>query len=305
MSRLCLLLVVACSGRSSAPRIGTRIGPILAAAMTAAGQASTPWRCAASDGPELIGETLGRWRLSGHAMQLTGTGDVLIGVVADASGSVTGLRRLRAKLGMVDLVLSLGGRGATEPELEATLGALAGASPVVAVPGDLEAVVSQAAAIAALRKRGATVIDGRLAHRIELPGVTIATLPGAGSARRLVPGAEGCGYREADVAAAVADLASRPGLRVLASAEPPRGLANGEPTGFRALVTSQIDLALHGPTEEAATPHRTGRRDGNAVALTPGTSDGTTRLPGPRRPPTAALLAIRGETWSWTPITAD
>jgi hypothetical protein len=52
---------------------------------------------------------------------------------------------------------------------------------------------------------------------------------------------------------------------------------------------------------EAATPAKTGTRDGSATALTPGTSDGTTRLPD-RHTPTAGILTIDGNAWRWKPI---
>jgi hypothetical protein len=42
--------------------------------------------------------------------------------------------------------------------------------------------------------------------------------------------------------------------------------------------------------------------DGAAVALSPGTADATTRLPGPRRSTTAGLLTIHGAVWKWRPI---
>ena len=63
-----------------------------------------------------------------------------------------------------------------------------------------------------------------------------------------------------------------------------------------------IDLQLHGPVTELASPARTGARDGAAVALSPGTSDATTRLPGPGRAPSAGLLTVSGTTWRWRPI---
>ncbi|HSS01397.1 MAG TPA: hypothetical protein VLM79_30265, partial [Kofleriaceae bacterium] len=177
--------------------------------------------------------------------------------------------------------------------------------PLVALPGDLEPVPAQVQAVAASRQRGAVVIDGRLVQRIELPGATIALVPGAGAASRLVAGPDGCAYGAADVVRAFADLTPRPGLRILASAEPPRGVVGGEPTGERALTAGagqQIDIALHGATGVAATPARSGKRDGSAADLTPGTSDATPRLPGPRRASTAGILSLRGNAWSWTPI---
>jgi hypothetical protein len=310
-------MAVACGG-SAAPAAppGVQLAKALEAAMDAAQGQRALWRCAAPDGPKLAEETLevGKraWKLAGGTMRLEGAGAIEIGVVADAGGAAPGtleaLRALRGKLAGVDLVLVLGGMGAGQVELEATLGALAegAAWPMVAVAGDLEPAGAQAAAIARLRARGSAVIDGRRARWIELPGATIAVIPGAGAAARMVAGAEGCGYRASDVAAVLGELTKREGLRILASAEAPRIAVSGEPAGELVLTAGPaqpIDVALHGPTAEAATAERAGRRDGAAAALTPGSSDATVRLPGPRRAATAGVLRVDGAAWRWRPIT--
>ena len=300
-------MLAACGG-SSAPPASSRIGPAVIAAIESAPQA--PWRCASPTGPTLVEETLGAWTLAGHTMKRDEGGTITIGVIADAGGAapqtVASLGRLRTKLDDVDLVLALGGMGSKRAELEATLGALGDAKrPLVVLPGDLEAVSDLVAAIAALRAKGQHVIDGRLAQRIVLPGVTIATIAGAADASRLVAGADGCAYRADDIAAAFADLTEQKGIRILASAEAPRITVDGEPAGELALVpgaTQEIDIALHGPASVAASPARTGGRDGAAVALTPGTSDASPRLPGPRRSTSAGLLTITGSAWKWRPI---
>jgi hypothetical protein len=309
-----LVGLAACSGRSQVP-VGSRIGPSLTAALAAADQAREPWRCAASDGPGVADETLTTgahtWQLGARAMKLDASGEIAIGVIADAAGSapetLAALGRLRAKLAHVDLVLSLGGMGATRAELEATFAALTDRAtwPLVALPGDLESVPAQTEAIAAARKRGAPVIDGRLVGRIELPAATIALVPGAGAASRLAAGSDGCSYRTDDVTAAFADLTPRAGLRVLASAEAPRQTERDESTGELAMTVGagqQIDLSLHGPTSSAPTPACSGHRDGAAVPLSPGSSDATPRLPGPRRSSTAGILTLHGNAWTWQPI---
>lgn len=329
--------LAACSGRSQVP-VGSRIGPALAAAMASADESREPWRCAAPDGPSMADETVTvgghTWQLGARVMKLGGSstssgggttttsgssttttsdggGAIAIGVIADAAGSapetLAALGRLRAKLAHVDLVISLGGMGATRAELDATIAAITDRAewPLVALPGDLEPVPAQSAAIAAARQRGTAVIDGRLVQRIELSSATIALVPGAGAASRLVAGTDGCIHRTADVAAAFADLTPRPGLRILASTEAPRLSEGDEPAGELAMTAGagqQIDIALHGPTSGAATPARSGRRDGAAVPLTPGSSDATPRLPGPRRSSTAGILTLQGSAWTWTPI---
>ena len=307
---LLALAVVACGGSSTPSSLGSRIGPALAAAFAAADRERAPWRCASADGPTLVDETLQlgdrTWKLAGHAVTYSGTSPVAIGVIADAGGAapatIAALGRLRSLLDAVDVVIALGGMGATQAELEATLGTLAERPTrlLVAIPGDLESVAAQAAAIAALRARGRIVIDGRLARRIELPGVTIATVPGAIAATRLFAGADGCGYRAGDVAALLGDLAGRPNLRVLACAEAPRVRSGGEPAGELALTPAhEIDVVLHGPVGDRGSPARSGVRDGGRTPLTPGTSDATTRLPGPRRAPSAGVLTVDRDGWSW------
>jgi hypothetical protein len=137
-------------------------------------------------------------------------------------------------------------------------------------------------------------------------GATIGLVGGTGAAGRLVAGSEGCVYIPTGVAAIVAELTASKGVRILATSEAPRGFRAGEPTGEITITTGagqEIDVALHGPMAEGVTKARAGGRDGNAVALTPGTVDATPRLPDPVHAPTAGLLVIRGENWTWKPIT--
>lgn len=288
---------------------------MLAALLEAAGDAHAPWRCAALDAPALPAEalTLGAatWTVSGHTLERTGADDeVVIGVVADAAGSAPGtiaaLGRLRAAFerAHVDVVLTLGGMGRSATELEATLGTLAERAtwPTVALPGDLEGMTDQVAAIAALRERGATVLDGRLVRWIELPGATVGTLPGAGSSLRLVAGDDGCVWRAADISKVYTELTARKGVRIVASAEAPRAIIDGEPTGELALNPPQpVEVALHGPAAPAPSRAATGGRDGKKVSLTPGTADATPRLPDPHAS-SAGLLVVRRASWSWKPL---
>ncbi|HUJ57054.1 MAG TPA: hypothetical protein VLX92_01105 [Kofleriaceae bacterium] len=302
-----------CSSHA-APSGAPQVGRALTAALAAADHERAPWRCAALDGPPLAAEDLAagahHWRAADHALRRDDPAPAIaIGVIADAGGSapptIAALGRLRAKLDAAspDVVLALGGMGATRAELEATLGALAdhASFPLIALPGDLEPVGGQAAAIAALRERGDLVVDGRLARFIELPGVTIGTVPGEPGAARLAAGDDGCAWSPEDAARVYAELSARPGLRIAATADPPRGAAD-RPAGELGLVAAQpIDVALYGPRGAAASPATSGGRDGAAIALTPGTRDATARLP-ERRAPSAGVLVIRGATWSWHPI---
>lgn len=322
-----LVALTACRGHEAPP--GPPRGLARDAAVDGAEPARAPWRCAVAEEPAAPDEefTVGgrRWRLAGRVLMLAGDAsaaagtvardgapgaadEVTIAAIADAAGSapatIAALGRLRSQFGEADLVISLGGMGTTPQELGPVLAALAERAPwpVVAMPGDLEAVPAQAEAIAAVRRRGGVVIDGRQVQRIELPGLTIGLVPGAGAAERLVAGAAGCRYERAGVAAVLAELASRPGLRVLATAESPRS-GTDTPTGEPAITARPdvIDLALHGGSD-AATAARGGHRDGSATPVSPGSSDALPRRPDARRRPTAGLLRVRGTAWRWQPI---
>ena len=308
---LAVALAPGCKGHghaTAAPQVGKALG----AALAAADHARAPWRCTGDDLPLPSDPQLPHWKVEGHVLRLAeGDAPVTIAVVADAGGAapatIAALGALRAKLAedRPQLVLALGGMGATQQELEATLGALAtpGGAPVIALPGDLEPMPAQVAAIAALRGKGAPVLDGRLVREIEVPGATIATIPGAGARERLVASIEGCSWTADDVQKLYAALAGRPGVRIAAAAEAPRGTSHGMATGELALVPApaQVDVVLHGPADAAPTPARSGTRDGKAIALAPGTADATTRLPDPHVP-SAGLLVVRGGSWTWRPV---
>jgi hypothetical protein len=309
------LLGVAACGSKATPQAAPRAGSILAALLHAADQEKQPWRCAAPDTPTLDDEDLGHgWKSHGHTLARTeDDSQLVIGVIADAAGSaprtIASLGRLRAQLDAAnpDLVLALGGMGRDEKAITATLGTISdrAAWPVVALPGDLEPAGAHAAALAALRKRGDVVLDGRLVRWIEVAETTIGTLPGAGARERLVAGADGCAWTADDVARLYTELTARKGLRIVASAEAPRRIRDGEPSGELALVPPQpVDLALHAPTAPVPSPAATGSRDGAKTLLTPGTADATTRLPDAHSA-SAGVLVIRGDTWSWKPLVDD
>jgi hypothetical protein len=308
--------LVGCGG-SDPPPSAPRIGNVLAAVLAAAGDTHAPWRCASLDTPALadLALTTGdrTWQLGGHMLRRTDADDTLaIGVVADAANAspptIAALARLRGELekSRPDLVVTLGGMGSTRTELEATLGTLGERAPwpIVALPGDLEPMAEHLAALAALRRRGVPIVDGRLARWIELPGATIATLPGAGARERLAGGDDGCQWRAEDVAKLYLELTARPGMRIVATSEAPRMTIDGEPAGELALVPPQpIEVALHGPLSPVASAARAGSRDGARTALSPGTADAVRRLPDVHTP-SAGLLVIRAGAWTWRPLLA-
>lgn len=307
-------LLVGCSDKAPTPS-APRVGRLLAALLAAADAERAPWRCAALDTPTIPDAQLAtgprRWQLGAHMLRRIDSDPVVaIGVIADAAGSspqtIAALGRLRAALekSAPDVVLALGGMGSTQAELEATLGTLAeGATwPLVALPGDLEATSAHVAALASLRERGAHVLDGRLVRWIELPGVTIGTLPGAGSRDRLLAGIDGCQWTDEDVSKLYSAITEKSGMRIVASSEAPRTRVAGEPAGELGLVPAQpIEVALHGPVAPAPSPAKSGLRDGARVPLSPGSADATRRLPDAHTP-SAGLLVIRAGTWSWRPL---
>jgi|GEM_PF-2338712 len=300
-----LVVLVACGGARAPGTAAPRIATALVATLTAADHAHSPWRCTADDLPELATATIGSWQVAHDTISHAAASQLVIGVVADAGGAdpktLAALGRLRAKLDeeKTDLVLALGGMGATQRELEATLTVLAKpSSPVIAFPGDLESVTAEAAALATLATKGVPVIDGRLVRWIELPSLTIGTIAGVGAA-----GPDGCAWHPEDVLQLYQELAAKPGLRIAALAAAPRETIAGEPTGDVALVPGPaIDLVLHGPARPGASPAQTGGRDGARIALSPGTVDASPRLP-ETRAPSAGLLIVKGSTWSWKPLT--
>jgi hypothetical protein len=312
---LALAIIASCRGRRQA-LTASQVATAVTAVLGAADHTRAPWRCTAGDLPAVPDQQLpGGWKLHGHTLAFATadpTAATTLAVIADAGGAapptVAALGALRAKLAEARpaLVVALGGMGTTQPELEATLGALADVRsadvPVLVLPGDLEAMPAYAGALAALRARGSSLIDGRLVRWVELPAATIATVPGAGATARLVSGVDGCAWTSAEVSAIYAELAAHPGVRIAASSEAPR-TTSGEASGELALVptAAQVDIAVHGPTSPAPTPARSGTRDGRAAALTPGTADATTRLPDPHVP-SAGLLVVRSNSWSWRPV---
>jgi hypothetical protein len=311
-----LLLATSCRDRS-AETTAPRLAHVLAAILGAADDAVVPWRCAAGDVPALPQRELvvgdHTWRSSGNTLRREGGGGALvIGVVADAAGAtprtIAALGRLRHAIdaAKADLVITLGGMGATQDELVATLGTLSDRAPwpLVALPGDLEPMAAHLGAITALGNRGDVVLDGRLVRWIELPGATIGSLPGAGAVERLAAKGEGCGWQPADVAQLYSELTARRGLRVAVTSEAPRRLVDGEPAGERAVAPSKahpLEVVVHGPLQPVPTAARGGARDGAAVTLSPGTADATTRLPRAHHP-SAGLLTLRGTSWAWRPV---
>lgn len=304
-------LGITCGPTNSSPQ-AAQMGTVLTAMLAVADRTHAAWRCS---GPrELAADAVfaNGWKTSAGTLRLDApeTRELVIGIVADAGGSdpktLAALGRIRNALDAAGakLVVTLGGMGATHVELRATLASLAGPWPLVALPGDLEAMPAQRAAIADLRGHDATigVVDGRGLRLIEAHGAVIGLIPGVGSAYRSVAGSDGCVWAASDVVELYRELSAFPGLRIAATPEAPREMGDGEASGEIALVPEDpIDVIVHGPTQPAPTAATRGGRDGARVALSPGTADATARLP-PVSRSTAGLLVIRDRTWAWRPI---
>ena len=209
---------------------------------------------------------------------------VVLGVVADARGATEAtLAQIAAGRAAfaaekVELVVSLGGLGTTEPELTAVLRALTdgAAWPVIAIPGDREAIPAHRAAVAALAAAGTPVLDGSRVRLVDLDGALVATFPGAEHPSRLLAGDDGCVHAAADATALAALLGAHTGLRIWAGHAPPRqggdsagdrslgGVHVGELSLASALPAARAHVVLHGLVDQAALGPATG-----LVRLTP------------------------------------
>lgn len=298
---------------------GMAAGRAVVATFEAAAAVRAPWRCALPRPPAANAPVLTGWRRDGDRLVAEPARPRLtLAAVGQARGAAVDLRAdLRAA--SVDVVLALGGMGASAAELKLALAALVDPSwLVVALPGDREAWPAHAAAIAELAAGGAAIVDGASLRVVDGGAAVVATLPGEPWAERLGAGVEGCAHDAADIAAALALLAEvaadRPRVLVTppapqggASDVAPGGLHAGEPALGQAVAAAQVDLVIHGPVDGTPAPAGNVRR-GTPVALAAGSLD-----PVPRRDPdgrtlaTGALLAVvdgRSASWRFLPAPA-
>jgi hypothetical protein len=335
------LLAVACSTRgpeSAGGATGTAGAKMIVAAMRAAEVVRAPWRCARlrSDTtppatPDVFDAGGRRWTVDGPTLTVEPAGDgVRLGLVADARGdsdaAVAALTRLGTPFteARVDVVVAVGGMGASEDELVHTLEPLGrGGWPVIAIPGDRESWPALRRAVARLRGRGAPVVDGAQVRFIEAGGVVMATLPGMPFRERLAAGDDGCRHDEADVGAVLAALAARSPdgkagrrPRVLLSPRAPRtagdgsdlaqgGVHAGDVGLARALAEVAVDLVVHGQVAER--PLVPGRAPRGPVVLAAGAVDPAPRFDdrGMRLPAQAAVVAVDrrgGIAWRAVPV---
>lgn len=246
----------------------------LAAALDRAALEVAPWRCATLAPVTTTGElTAGdrTWRRQQRTLTSAGP-SLTMAAVADARGAADPAWRTALRGAQVDLVLALGGMGTTEAELTASLGALTDpAWLTVAIPGTAEAWPAHQAAVAALAKAGAPIVDGGELRLLDGGAAVVATLPGAAYPERLAAASDGCVHDGADataiVAAARALAESRPAL--LATATAPQGgasdrLVGGVHAGDPGLTATVAALAavIHAPV---GAPAAAGERDSDGV----------------------------------------
>jgi hypothetical protein len=291
----CALAACGSSDREPAPALGRELAGGIAYAVTAAAALAEPFRCAelaavapgAPPATRPLGEVGGRrLELDGDTVRVAARRRdraVVVGAVADARGArpetLAQIRRAATsfKRDKVELVIALGGMGATQQEIAAGLGALAdGPWLVWALPGDRESIPAHRAALAELG--GGAILDGTAVRMVEMDGVLFAGFPGVEAADQLLAGADGCVHRTADAEGLAARLAVHKGPRVWVGHAPPRqrgpgasdvalgGVHIGERALAQALPAARAHLLVHGLVDQAALGAARGNRRLSAAA---------------------------------------
>jgi len=263
-------------------------------------------------------------RLSGHKSETMDGGDstLVLGVIADTRGArAATLKRLEAirkqfdEAG-VELVVSLGGLATNAVDIKAVLASIAqpATRPVLALPGDREAVDQHRQAVAALAKSGANVFDGSLTRFVTSNGVSLGTFPGVAKPSQLIAGPKGCVHTRADADEFAAQLAKKSGVRVWLGYAPPRqidkdasdvtteGVHIGERSLTQAVRKSRARVVLHGLVDEAATGSKGASTADKPVILAAGAADSLPSLTrtNKRRTGTALVVWISSERIRWT-----
>jgi len=339
-----LAIATACgssSDKASPPeQFAASVADGIADAIERADRLAEPFHCAelfeANAEPATQVELAGIRRVAtieGYRMHLVADGgrrdrEVVLGVVSDARGAgaetLAEIARMRGAFeeAGVELVVSLGGMGKRQDEIEPVLAALSRGAPwpLWALPGDREELPAHRAAVASLRGAGAAVFDGSAIRFVDMGGVTLGSLPGGAHPGRLVAGRLGCHHRAHDGARLADELARADGVRVWVGQTPPRqrgpassdlatgGIHVGE-TELASLVTrAGAHVVLHGLVDEAALGKAAGRAalvDGAApVVLGTGPLDASplSDPTGPVYRGAALVLEISPRTARWSRI---
>lgn len=306
----------------------------VAAALARADAMRAPFRCArwnvdaqAEHAGSIATPTGRRADRRGAVLRVTGGDRTLtLGVVADVRAptpaALHNLRQIRAEFerARVDAVVSLGGMGTVEEDIARSLAEIVRGAPwiTIAMPGATESVPAHRAAVAALARDGAAVVDGSAVRIVEIDGAVVGTLPGVAAAGQLAAGADGCVHTADDIDAFAAAFALRPAPRVLASYAPPRqagdaasdvalgGVHVGEPEIATATRATRPIAVVHAVVDEAALGARTGSAvvTGPPVIVAAGAADGAPlwlpddRIAGAR----ALVVTVRDRRVAWRRI---
>lgn len=172
-------------------------------------------------GSRLVAERLGRDGDTRRASPLR------LGVLADTRealpATVEALVALRSAFidAKVDAIIVLGGIEATFDGMRLLLTRLGTGVPLLAMPGDL---ASHEGFQAALRELGSRAVDLTSYRLVELPGATLAAVPGYYRRHHIAAGPQGCSYSPGDLQQLGKALAARGAIpRVVLSYGPPRG----------------------------------------------------------------------------------
>ena len=304
-----LAACAACGGKRPSGESGRIAAAGLLAGVAAAAAEQAPWRCARGDGPPL---------------ELPATA---IAVIADARApsdatlaALAALHRAFKDAG-VGVVVTAGGMGTAQPELERTLGVLVDpAWTLVALPGAAESVSGLRGAIAALHGKGAAIVDGTRTSVIDTHALRVVMLPGDTSAPRLAAGSDGCVRDRADIDAALARLGTtavrseRLPQVVISTTAPrgrgpssdlaPGGIHAGEPDLAAALAQHGAELVVH--PQLGAPPANGAVTVGNQAVIAAGIADASPRFDdgGRRLAPTALVVTVDRSGIRWQTIVA-
>lgn len=307
------LALAACRGErdDGGERAGHALGAVLAQGLREARRVAAPWPCVAPPtgeprAPQGFTARPGTLALTPSARAVS------LGFVADGGGggaaTLENLRRAAAALAQQEVVavVSLGGHTAERDELPAMLEALGDQRYLlVASPGDLESAQGHRAAVRALADRGLRIADALEVRLLELGPATVALAPGARGVAQSPAGVEGCELDDSAAEELARQLERAPGVRIWAAWAAPRGLnvtqAHGDARLGRTLGTHHVELAIVGEPTDHVRETGQGRAGGPLEVVAAGFLDGEPRAPvaGRRPMPTALLLRIDGDRWTW------
>ncbi len=277
---------------------------------------TAPYRCArlATDLGEPNVESVA-WDDAHNALIVEPSGkSPRFATIADARATVNSdskaLEDLRDALNQqkIDVLISLGGLAVDEESIHRVLAPLTSGAEylVLALPGDRESLPAHRAAIAALAKAGARILDASRYRFTHIGGLRLATMPGVSKAAHVIAGDDGCLHTEADVTELQSSLAASKAPTLLLSYAPWRqqgtaatdlgigGIHTGEIELRPLAETGQITALVHGMVSPKGTAS-----SGSIHLGAPPNSIATGSLSEDENTPTALLLSVSGAKLSW------